>query len=154
MTLENLRNYLETAKEKYPISTEFTKNYQQSPANKNGYVYYAWEHGLSICKKTADPSQKWHFLEAYTGLLLADPSNNITQSTDARIIYNRIRCPELLLWLAEAAGIKPEKVQKCAAAAKEIINASAGSRSRNTAGNKIREMIPWEDIEAAINLSF
>ena len=38
MTLENLRNYLETAKEKYPISTEFTKNYQQSPANKNGYV--------------------------------------------------------------------------------------------------------------------
>ena len=53
MTLENLRNYLETAEEKYPIST----------------------------------SQKWHFLEAYTGLLLADPSNNITQSTDARIIY-------------------------------------------------------------------
>ena len=69
MTLENLRNYLETAEEKYPISTEFTKDYQQSPANKNGYVYYAWKHGLSVCKKTADPSQKWHFLEAYTGLL-------------------------------------------------------------------------------------
>ena len=68
--------------------------------------------------------------------------------------HAHIRCPELLLWLAEAAGIKPEKVQKCAAAAKEIINASADSRSRNTAGNKIREMIPWEDIEAAINLSF
>ena len=84
MTLENLRNYLETAEEKYPISTEFTKDYQQSPANKNGYVYYAWKHGLNVCKKTADPSQKWHFLEAYTGLLLADPSNNITQSTDAR----------------------------------------------------------------------
>ena len=82
MTLENLRNYLETAEEKYPISTEFTKDYQQSPANKNGYVYYAWKHGLNVCKKTADPSQKWHFLEAYTGLLLADPSNNITQSTD------------------------------------------------------------------------
>ena len=30
MTLENLRNYLETAEEKYPISTEFTKDYQQS----------------------------------------------------------------------------------------------------------------------------
>lgn len=153
MTLAALRDYLKKAKEKYPVSTEFIKKYQQSPANKNGYVYYAWDCGLTVCKQTADPNQKWHFLEAYTGLLLADPSNNITPSTDARIMYNRIRCPELLLWLAEAAGLSPEKVRECADAAQEIIKTSAGSRSRNAAGNKIREMIPWEEIEEAIDLS-
>lgn len=55
------------------------------------------------------------------------------------------------MWLAEAAGIRPEKVRECADAAQEIIKTSAGSRSRNAAGNKIREMIPWEEIEKAID---
>lgn len=132
-------------KEHYPISDEFIRNYQQSPVSKNGYVYLAWKTGHAICSETAEPNQKWHFFESY--MLTSIVEGNIQLDDDAEKCYKRLKCPELLLWIAEAAGIDSDIVNEAARKAREIIDNGTNGHSRNEAGNKIKMMIPWDMIE-------
>lgn len=142
--------FLEDKKEHYPISDEFIKNYQQSPNNKNGYVYFAWETGHIISRKLAEPNQKWHFFESYI-LILID-QNKIQLDDDAEKCYNRLKCPELLLWIAEAVGIGSELVNQAAKKAEEIIDLGTNGFSRNKAGTEIaKKIIPWNKIKEQIN---
>jgi len=146
ITLREWMKYLSNKSEHYPISDEFIKKYQQSPKSKKGYIYYAWETSHTINKIIAEPNQKWHFFESYILRLLCD--NKISLDDSAEKIYGRIKCPELLLWIAEACGIKEEDVIYASKEAQEIIvkNTSA----RNSASRRIHELILWTDVEIVI----
>lgn len=64
--------------------------------------------------------------------------------------YRDLKCPELLLWIAEAAGVNLELVEDAAKKAKEIIDSGDSGYLRNTAGYKIKTIITWEMIEERI----
>lgn len=146
MTIKEWMELLEDKEEHYPISDEFIKSYQQSPVNKNGYVYYAWEIGRVICRELAEPNQKWHFLESY--LSIAIKQGKLQLNDDAGKCYKKLKCPELLLWIAEAVGIDSEVINKASRRSREIIDSGTNGRSRNKAGIEIaNKIIPWNIIE-------
>ncbi|HEX8932211.1 MAG TPA: hypothetical protein VF810_03595, partial [Patescibacteria group bacterium] len=146
MTIKEWMKLLGDKKEHYPISDEFIKDYQQSPVNKNGYVYFAWETGRVICREIAEPNQKWHFFESY--ILILIEQGKIQLDDDAGKCYKKLKCPELLLWIAEAVGIDSEIVNEAARKAREIIDIDTNGQLRNKAGIEIaNKMIPWYMIE-------
>ncbi len=147
MTISEFMNFLDKKNEHYPISDEFIKKYQQSPASINGYVYYAWETGRVIHKEIAEPNQKWHFFESYILRLLND--KKISLDDPAEKIYGRIKCPELLLWIAEASCIEEDKVKKASKEAQSTIESNI-KFARNVAGRKIRTIITWDIIKEKI----
>ena len=62
----------------------------------------------------------------------------------AEFVYNHIGCPPMLLWLAEAAGVKKREIL----AAKRL--ALSGSSSRASHCAIIRKSIPWSKIEETL----
>lgn len=147
MTVKEIINYFENAKEHYEISDEFVKSgYQQYKSR--GYMQYAKKVGHIIDIQIAEPNQRWHFFESYILRSFAD--DTITLDNDFSLCYNKLLCPELLLWIAEAAGIDKTKVQLLANKAKNIIDSGEDGTARNKAGIEIRQEIPWEEIENCI----
>lgn len=55
---------------------------------------------------------------------------------DARYAYNHVVCPEMLLWLIEAAGVQPDLVQ----AAQSSYEAGTSLMQKSGA---IRKHVPW-----------
>lgn len=146
MKIKEWMGLLADKKEHYPVSDEFIKNYQQSPVNKDGYVFFAWKTGHIICREIAEPNQKWHFFESYMLIMIAQ--GKIQLDDDAGKWYKNLKCPELLLWIAEAVGIDSEIVNEAAKRAREIIDSGINGRLRNKAGNEIaNKIIPWKMIE-------
>lgn len=62
---------------------------------------------------------------------------------DARFAYNHIVCPDMLLWLIAAAGVRRELVTAAHAAA------AAGGTMMQRAG-AIRRCVPWTEVRAAL----
>lgn len=58
---------------------------------------------------------------------------------DAKFAYNHIVCPEALLWLVEAAGVRPELVQAAWSAYE------AGTSLMQKSG-AIRRHVPWAEV--------
>ena len=147
MTVNEVIVFFSGRKEHYEISDEFIKSgYQQ---NKNsGYMSKAREKGLEINADKAEPNQKWHFVENYLKASLDDGS--LKEDDDASKCYSSIKCPELILWIAEAAGIDKAKVEASANEAKRIIDNGLDGHARDAAGVQMRKEIPWTDIEESI----
>ena len=131
--------------EHYGISDAFVKDYQQG---KTGYIKYAMQVGYPIKKSQAEPNQKWHLFESYLHRRLADEKLSLEDSAEA--VYKRLKCPELLLWIAEASGVDCLKVKEAANRAKEIIDSGSDGRARNKAGQEIVRIISWRTIEQAL----
>ncbi|URZ16710.1 hypothetical protein CLFE_027570 [Clostridium felsineum DSM 794] len=65
----------------------------------------------------------------------------------------RVICPELLLWMAEAAGVDSKIVAEAEQSARVIIDNGANGYARNKAGREIKKnIIKWEMIEKQILL--
>ncbi|MBM4461533.1 MAG: hypothetical protein FJ011_27885 [Chloroflexi bacterium] len=64
-------------------------------------------------------------------------------ATASWTVHNHIVCPEMLLWLIEAAGVRRELV----AAAR--VAAAAGGTMMQRAG-AIRRHVPWTEVRAAL----
>lgn len=144
MEMHEFIDFFADKNEHYKISDSFAsdKRYRQK---ENGYIKKAKDAGIEININKAEPNQKWHLLTSYY-----DESSD--RNKDAKVCYNRLKCPELLLWIAEAAGIDSKIVNKAETKARDIIDNGNGGYSRNTAGIKIaKEIIPWEIIEEKIN---
>lgn len=127
----------------YETSDSFAcdERYRQK---RGGYIKKAKDAHIEINIKKAEPNQKWHLLTSYY-----DELSDCKK--DAKDCYNRLLCPELPLWIADAAGIDSEIVNKAATKAREIIDSGADGRLRNKAGKKItKEIILWEMIEEKI----
>ena len=66
-----------------------------------------------------------------------------TSPTDARSVYNRVVEPKMLLWLAEAAGVAPDRVTTAKAAAQ-------AAATMMQASGQVRRVLPWESVAAAL----
>lgn len=104
------------SKESYPVTREFVLNYQQE---KGGYIQYARACGLVVDPTHDAPSQKWQFFESLIERSLAEGSYSLDDLASAR--YNSLKCPELLLWIAEASGVGEEVLRDASDQAKTII---------------------------------
>ncbi|MHC1683077.1 MAG: hypothetical protein AB6733_09035 [Clostridiaceae bacterium] len=141
-----MQEFIEFFKDKnihYEISDSFAgdERYRQK---RGGYIKKAKDAHIEINIIKAEPNQKWHLLTSYY-----DELSDCKK--DAKDCYNRLLCPELLLWIAEAVGIDSEVVNKAATKAREIIDSGADGRLRNKAGKEItKEIITWQMIEDKI----
>ena len=143
-TVKDLAFFLIYKKEHYPLSDEFITHYQQS---QNGYIDFAIKTGHLVDPKRCEPNQKWHFFESW--LIRSFEDGTITSWDDDayKTVYNRIKCPELWLWLLEAVGLDSSHVE----AAKKIAEEGKKRNSNSeTITKEIRKRIPWEVIESAI----
>jgi len=61
------------------------------------------------------------------------------QNRDAKYAYNHIVCPEMLLWLIEAAGVRRDLVENARAAYQ------AGTTMMQKSG-AIRRCVPWAEL--------
>lgn len=136
MTLDEFCHFFMDKKAHYPESDCFVRDGYGQKAG--GYIKTAKNSEIKIDSKNAEPNQKWHLLKSYY------------QGTDgnkaAKRCYGYLLCPELLLWITEAAGFDIKDVAK---EARQIID-KGEKWSRNKAGRKIREKITWEMLEEKI----
>jgi hypothetical protein len=64
-------------------------------------------------------------------------------------IYAHIHCAPMLLWLAEAAGVRTSQLRKADGALRRLVR--DGLHDSNPAcGRAVRSIIPWREIEAAL----
>ena len=144
MLLCEWMDLMKNAKEHYKFSTKFIQKHQQK---RGGYIQYAKIVGHLVDKEQAEPNQRWHFFESYLMRNLAE--GKICLNASAEKIYNRLLCPELLLWIAEACGVEDGKVKDASKLAESIIDTNI-KNSRNDAGKQIRGIISWELIEESL----
>ena len=143
-TVQQFADYLEDKREHYPLSDEFIERYQQT---SGGYIEYAKKQGIPVDKYNHSPNQKWHFFTSWLGQSLEDGS--LTMSEDAKSrIYTKLLCPELLLWIYEAMGVDPVKVNNAKAVAEA--GKSAGTAVSTIAKN-MRAQVSWEDLIVEIS---
>lgn len=145
MTLEKFCSYIDENKG-CPITEKFMKDgYMQGMVNGkiekySGYVRTARNRGF-IQEDTKMISQCWHLKESYL------PGY---EDKDARRCYGYLRCPELLLWIAEVCGVDDRTLKDASKEARLIIDAQGNGRARGKAASAIRAIIPWSEIEAKI----
>jgi len=101
--------------EHYPISDRFIEQYQQLD---DGYLDFAKKTGHCINKNLHEPNQKWHLFESWFLQTVAEKKTN---SLD-EIYSNGFLCPELLLWMAEAAGVEEKYIYEASEYAREKID--------------------------------
>ena len=118
MNVIDLILFFRDKEEHYPISDEFIENYQQLYRKNDhfSYLVVAEQTNHPICPQQHEPNQKWHLYESYFPLQLFNEGGNPDFKT------NGFRCPELLLWMAEAAGIEDGIVREASDYAKEKID--------------------------------
>ena len=156
MTKRKVIEYFSKCEEHYPMSDEFVKKYQQNKGNlpqaDNGYIKKAYDLGIEINAEKAEPNQKWHLLQSYYKI----EKNDIeSKAFDKRVTIwckgnketgkggSGLKCPELLLWIAEAAGCD---VREAKLEAEKLCEKG----ERLLACNVIKNMIPWKKIEKCI----
>lgn len=117
MTNLEMLSFYFNKKEHYPISDEFIENYQQKDDGKDfSYITYAHETEHSIDPENHEPNQKWHLIESYFIYKL------IKNNGDIDFGRGGFKSPELLLWMAEAAGVNECIVTDASAFAKKKID--------------------------------
>lgn len=145
LTVEQIANFLGTKNAHYPLSDEFIERYQQ---NSGGYIEYARKLGKVVDKTIHEPDQKWHFLVSWYDQSVAEDPNFGTYDAKSRV-YTNLKCPELLLWIYEACGVEPSKVQK----AKEVAElAKVNSVNVTTMAASMRKCVSWEDLTKNIEI--
>ena len=72
---------------------------------------------------------------------------NLTQTVDAKIVFNHMRRPEMYFWIAESLNIlEPDELAKCI---KEVQDALESPNKKWKAA--INKYILWEDVESKID---
>ena len=143
MTNREVIEFYENKNSHYVLSDEFVKKYQQP---RGGYIKYAIELGLTIDKSLAEPNQQWHLLKSYYDQKKEEKKLDLDAKAmcwDLKWQNGGFICPELLLWMAEAAGCDITEAKK------EAEKLCKGNK-RSQAHEKIKELLPWEMIENKI----
>ncbi len=129
MTTYELKSLLLNKEDHYSISDAYNETHGQV---KNVY----WD------------SQKEHLLP-WLDAQVTTGSGSFTRrrpNTDAKTMYMHLSCPECQLWLAEAAGVDSDLVQKAANEAKRIDKVVSRAAM-------IRRIVPWDVIEAKLKIA-
>lgn len=121
-------DYLQEKEEHYSISDKYNESYGQ--VNNVNWTNQK-EHMVPWFK-----SQQTRGEGKFTRL---------APNTSSRRTYNRLHCPEALLWIAEAVGIDSKLVQKAA-------NEAAEAKNNRKRSGIIRSIISWDMIEKSVDL--
>lgn len=132
--------YFEKQEEKPQFTTEFIKRYQQRNCSKNTYLYEAKMHGKEVCKEKGEPDQKWHLLSSWYKYKKSEISN---EEVDR---WCNLRCPELLLWIAEVSGQRDKVKYVVKSILDDDYFKANDGKVRNKMVNLIKENIKWDDI--------
>lgn len=131
MNMMKLIVFFQDKLEHYPISDSFIEDYQQLDNNDpNSYITYARETNHLVDPKKHAPNQKWHFLEAYCEVKINENKGKADFSVKG------FKCPELLLWMAEAAGIDDDIIKEASSYAKEKIDCIRKDNPKSAYSNK------------------
>ncbi len=116
MTKKEVKEYLEkNANKSVYVADEFVKKgYGQTVG---GY------HNVARKRNVANPTQKWHFTVPYY-----EHQKNVNKNPT----YSRLHCPELLIWIAEVAGLNKTVYNK---AVEYIINFEEKNQLKETQKN-------------------
>lgn len=143
VTMREIEAFLKDKKAHYPLSDEFIERYQQTGG---GYIDTAKKAGIVVDKQKHEPNQKWHFFESWLYPSIED--GTLTWEEDAKSrVYNKLLCPELLLWIYEASGVDPAKVKLAKDVAEQ---GKAAKLNVSTIAKNMRSCVPWEDIANAV----
>lgn len=138
--IKNIPDHLEN--DEY-IADEYVKaGYGQI---KGGYFDVAYKNDVLILKKEAEPSQKWHLIFSYYNGKI---ENNFNMQSEANLY--RIMCPQLMLWIAEIAGLNKDVLKSAKVAA---INYEKNNNTKNSRVIKkmvLKSALHWDKITTAI----
>lgn len=132
--------YCSSKEDKPEHTTKFIKRYQQTNSGNCTYLHEAIIQGKMIYKCKGEPNQKWHLLESWY-------KYNAEEISDKPITYwCGLRCPELLLWIAEVSGQK-ENVKRVVEEilSNSIYEANDGEARREMV-RYIKKEIKWTEI--------
>ena len=143
VTARQMAEFLSKKNEHYPLSDEFIERYQQ---DDGGYIDNAKKAGIVVDKTLHSPNQKWHFFESWFYPSIEDGTLTYEDKASS-VIYSRLKCPELLLWIMEACGVAPNKVRdaKIQAETDKVLNTNV-----STAAASLRKIVPWALLEEGI----
>lgn len=113
---------------------------------RGGYFDVAYVKDEIILKSEAKPSQKWHLLHSYYSTKIE--SNNFNMQTEANLY--RIMCPQLMLWIAEIAGLKKSILESAMKSAMDYEDANKTKDSRKIKRDVLLDALYWEKITKAI----
>ena len=148
LKMQHAYAYFMTKEEHYPQTDRFIKVYQQTSCSAGSYICHAVLKGQMIYKKQAEPNQKWHFTEAW----YAEKVSQNPQFGEKKLTaWCGIRCPELLLWMAEAAGLAGVEEVVDEILADKARYGKNDSEARRAMVSLIKEKLSWEQITDEID---
>lgn len=126
-TCEQMVEYFKGCSDLYLMSTMFKENIY-------GQTVEEWER-----------TEKWHMIGWFSAQTTHGKGSYTREKTNnsAKVCYNRLQCPEALLWIAEACGVNEETVGE----ALDNLIGVAGNQKQCKA---IRDVIPWETVYNAV----
>lgn len=86
-----------------------------------------------IDKSKAEPSQAFHFFEYY----IDDEKNN---RSDKKPSYNSLKCPQLIMYIAEMAGLNRQILLECLEFIKKIEENENLVDTKNKGGNYLEKI--------------
>lgn len=113
---------------------------------KGGYFDVAYKRGKKIWKVEAEPSQKWHFLVSYYGVKKENSKFNMHDKAS----LGRLMCPQLMMWIAELAGLDKNVLRKAMNKAIDYEKIHKTKNSRKIKYDVLNEMLYWGEITQII----
>ena len=157
MKLKEFINFYINKNDHYEISDDFVKSgYQQK---NGGYIARAKHRNVTIDYKEAEPNQKWHLLCSYIPYVYFNDVEMTYEEVDNKCTndiefntksYNFLQCPELILWMAEAADIDKKLIKQASDYSKKIIDED-GKMGRSKAGRVMWSNEPFKFKEKVID---
>lgn len=133
MTPKDLSRIIRRLKPHLPVSTKFEMEmYGGVAAQSRAWYSSQQEHWLGWLKGYSGPG--------YYG-------RKTWRGRDAEFVYNHIVNPQMLMWLAEAAGAPKTRLQRARKAA------LAAGKTMQAMSGAIRREFPFAEIEALLNAS-
>ena len=152
MTSQEIYNYIkENIEDHLPVGDYIADEYVKAGYGqvRGGYFEVAYKKDVVILKKTADPSQKWHLLNSYYDEKMKD--NTFNMQAPAKL--NRLMCPQLMMWIAEIAGLDRNILQNAMNAAINFEKMYDIKDSRKIKKLVLNEALHWEEITNIIQLA-
>lgn len=140
---ENVSDHLNLEGSDYIADNYVKAGYGQI---KGGYFEEAYKQGRNIWKIEAEPSQKWHILDSYYGLKKKDSKFNMNDKAN----LSRIMCPQLMMWIAEVAGLDKSILKDAMNKAIDYEETNKTKDSRKIKRDVLGEMLHWKEITQII----
>jgi hypothetical protein len=128
MSPKTLRRHIQRLSPAGPVAETLAKTRRKGKAPKKTWYQTQKEHWLGWLGEYDGPG-------AYGRLSNRDRT--------AEFVYNHIRCPPMLMWLAEASRVRKTLIR-------EALKGATAAGTDSAACARIRRSIPWSEIEAKL----